>query len=162
MSKTYVVVVGSGNPATYSGLSPTMSIFQNYISGAGWTNAVGPTILETGSGTGLYYFNYEPLTPYAFVCDGGSALSSSDRYVKGVLDPIQAVDEKIGFSTDSFGSTAADPSSIYGYLKRALEFMEGNSTFDKTAGTWAIYSRGSSTMLRSKTLTNSSGNVNKS
>jgi hypothetical protein len=164
MAKTYVVVFGSGNPASYTGLSPTMTVFQNYIAGAstpGWTLATGPTLSEIASGTGLYSFQYNPLTPYAFVCDGGAALLSTDRYVKGVLDPIQAVDERVGFSTDSFGSTAIDPASMYGYLKRALEFMEGNSSFDKTSGVWTIYSRGSSTLLTTKTLTNSSGNVTK-
>ena len=162
--KTYIVVFGSGNPATYTGLSPTFTVFQNYIVGAsvpGWTTAAGPTITEIGAGVGLYSFQYEPLTPYAFVCDGGSSLSNGDRYVKGILDPIQAVDEKVGFSTDSYGSSSVDPSSIYGFMHRFQEFLEGDSYFNKVTGQWTIYNRGTSTLLRTKNLVNSAGNVNK-
>jgi len=68
----------------------------------------------------------------------------------------------IGSLADSFGSTLTDPTSVFGYLKRLMEFNEGNSVFTKSSGTWDIYSRGntyvlgastypgSSTMLRSK------------
>jgi len=162
--KTYIVVFGSGNPANYSGLSPTFTVFNNYIAGAstpGWTVAAGPTITEIGAGIGLYSFQYEPLTPYAFVCDGGVTLVNTDRYVKGILDPIQAVDEKVGFSTDSFGSSSVDPGSIYGYVKRFQEFMEGDSYFNKVTAVWTIFNRGSSTLLRTKNLVNSGGNVTK-
>jgi hypothetical protein len=122
---------------------------------------VGPTISEIPTATGLYTFAYDPTLPISFVCDGGSSLSSGDRFVVGILDPVQAVDAKVGFSFNSFGSTSSDPTTLLGYAKRNLEFQEGDATFNKTTGAWDIYSRGASTLLREKTLTNTSGDVTK-
>lgn len=159
MAKNYLLRFGSGNPASFAGLSPTMTIFSMVPGGTALT---GPAISELPTSTGLYTFAYAPTLPIAFICDGGSALSSTDRYIVGILDPIQAVDDKVGFSFDSFGNTASDPTTLLGYAKRNLEFEEGNATFDKTTGAWDIYSRGSSTLLREKLLANSSGDVTKS
>lgn len=158
MAKQYLLRFGSGNPASYSGLSPTLSLF---CSVPGGTVMVGPTISEIPTATGLYTFAYDPTLPISFVCDGGAALSSGDRFVVGILDPIQAVDAKVGFSFDSYGSTSSDPTTLLGYSKRNLEFQEGDATFNKTTGAWDIYSRGASTLLREKTLTNTSGDVTK-
>lgn len=157
MAKTFFLKFGSGNPATYTGLSPTLTIFSAYGSSA----LAAPGITETPVSSGLYSFSYEPLSSIAFVCDGGSALSSADRYITGVLDPIQAVDERAGTTSDSFGSTGTDPTTILGYLKRIQELLEGNATFTKSTGVWNIYSRGSSTLLREKTLTNTVSAANK-
>jgi len=96
-----------------------------------------------------------------FVCDGGAVLSSGDRYIVGALDPIQAVDEKVGTIADSYGSTATDPTTVFGYLKRDQEILEGDAIFTKSTGVWTIYSRGSSTILRVKTLTNSTSQATK-
>lgn len=159
MAKQYIVRFGSGSPASFSGLSPTLSLF---CSVPGGSTLVGPTITEIPAATGLYTFAYAPTLPIAFVVDGGGSLSSTDRFVVGVLDPIQAVDDKVGFSFDSIGSTAVDPTTLLGYVKRALEFWEGDGSFNKTTGAWEIYSRGSSTLLRSKVLSNSSGDITKS
>ena len=120
-----------------------------------------PSVTEPLASSGFYKFSYGPTASIVFLADGGAALSSSDRFVQGVLDPIQAVDEKIGTSADSFGSTSTDPSTIFGFVKRNLEFEEGNAVFNKTSGVWDIYSRGSSTLLREKTLTNSTSQVGK-
>ena len=157
MAKTYVVRFGSGNPTNYTGLTPTLSVF----SAQGLTAITSPTFIELPVGSGLYQFTYGPTLSTTFVADGGAALATGDRYVVGVLDPIQAVDEKVGTLADSFGSTSADPSTIIGYLKRTLEFLEGNATFNKTTAVWDVYSRGSSTLLREKTLANSVSSATK-
>lgn len=166
MAKNYTVAFGSGNPASNTGLTPTFTVFKTTATG---TNATPPGITEIPSSTGLYYFTYGPTNAISFVIDGGSALSSLARYVVGQLDPADAVDEgistmlsEIGTTASSFGTTATDPATLYGYLKRLQEFNEGNQTFDKSTSAWAIYSRGSSTMLASKTLNDSSGNVTRS
>jgi hypothetical protein len=148
--KTYFLKFGSGDPAPYTGLTPTMTIF----SVAGLTAITAPSISEAPTGSGLYKFQYGPTLPIIFKVDGGGTLNSTDRYITGVLDPIQAVDERIGTIDDSFGSTASDPSTTFGYVKRIQEFLEGNAVFTKSTGTWDIYSRGSSTLLREKTLAN--------
>jgi hypothetical protein len=61
----------------------------------------------------------------------------------------------IGSTASSFGTDSVDPVDLFGYLKRTQEFLEGNQNYTKIPGSWDIYSRGSSQLLRSKTLTNS-------
>lgn len=156
--KTYYLKFGSGDPANYTGLTPTFTIF----SSQGVTALTAPGVTETPTGSGLYAFQYGPTLSILFKADGGAALASSDRYIIGTLDPIQAVDEKIGYMTDSFGATNVDPTTVIGYLKRAQEFSEGNATFSKTSGIWQIYSRGSSTLIAQKTLTNTTTSAGKS
>lgn len=158
MSKTYWLKFGSGDPAINSGLSPTFTIF----SAMGLTALAAPGITETPASSGLYSFSYAPTLSIVFKIDGGAALASNDRYISSALDPIQSVDEKMGNLTDSFGSTLTDPSSVLGYLKRNLEFQEGNASFNKSTGIWDISSRGSSTLLREKTLTNTTTTASKS
>lgn len=157
MAKSYWLKFGTGDPSSYTGLAPTLTIF----SAGGLTALSAPGITEPIVGSGLYRFDYGPTTSIVFLADGGAGLSSGDRYITGVLDPIQAVDEKVGTLSDSFGSTATDPASVLGYLKRSMEFLEGNATFTKATGTWDIYSRGSSTLLREKALTNTTSAAGK-
>lgn len=158
--KSYLLKFGSGNPANFSGLSPTFTVFRLGPT-LSWSSITPPGISEVASGVGLYMFGYNATLPIAFVADGGAALSSTDRYISGILDPIQAVDERVGFPGDSIGSTAADPTTLLGYAGRNQEFQEGDAYFDKTTGTWSIQTRGATT-FQSKTLTNLSGSVTKS
>lgn len=155
--KTYYLKFGTGDPSSFTGLSPTMTIF----SAGGLTALSAPGITETPAASGLYSFQYGPTLSILFKCDGGAALSGSDRYIIGTLDPVQAVDEKVGYTTDSYGSTVTDPSTVLGYLKRNLEFQEGNATFTKATGVWQIYSRGSTTLLKEKSLTNTTSSATK-
>jgi len=158
--KSYLLKFGSGNPTSFSGLSPTFITFEIGPT-LPWSNTTPPGITEISSGSGLYTFQYQATLPIAFVVDGGAALSSSDRYITGILDPIQAVDTYVGFPSDSIGSTATDPSTLFGYAGRNQEFEEGLASFDKTTGTWLIQTRGGTT-FQSRVLTNSSGSVTKS
>lgn len=153
--KTYWLVVGdsSNPPSTYSGLSPTMMLFADAAGGT----AVGPSIVESPAGSGLYRFAYGPTLGMAFTVDWGLTVPSGFRYTTGGLDPIQAVDERVGGildNNDSFGTTVIDPSTVIGFLKRLQELLEGNAQYIKESGTWNISSRGSSTLLRTKTLSN--------
>lgn len=155
--KTYWLTFGSGDPRNNTGLSPTFALFFD----ANGLTAAPPGITEIMAGSGFYRFEYGPTLGMAFIADGGAALSASDRYVKGALDPIQAVDEKVGTVADSFGSTLTDPSTVLGYLRRSLEFNEGDAIYTKATGTWQIFSRGSSTLLRQKTLANNNSTATK-
>jgi hypothetical protein len=157
MSKSYYLKFGTGDPADKTGLSPTFVIF----SAGGLTSVVAPGITETPAASGLYRFDYGPTLSILFKADGGAALASGDRYIIGSLDPIQAVDEKVGTVNDSFGSTSVDPTTVLGYVKRNLEFHEGNAIFTKATGLWDIYSRGSSTLLKEKALTNTTTSATK-
>lgn len=158
MSKTYYLKFGTGNAADYTGLSPSFTIF----SAGGLTAIAAPGITETPVGSGIYRFDYGPTISILFTADGGAALASGDRYIYGALDPMQAVDEKLGTVSDSFGSTLTDPSTVFGYLKRNQEFQEGDAVFVKSTGTWNVYNRGSTTLLRSKALTNTASQAAKS
>lgn len=164
MSKTYYLVFGTGNPANYTGLTPTFLVF----SAAGQT-LPPPGISEVIAGTGLYMFQYGTTQSIIFEAFGGANLSIADQYIVGGLDPVQAVDQTIGQPlTDSFGSTMTDPTTIAGYCKRALEFNEGDKNYNKSLGVWDIYSRGategilSGTLLREKILTNTVTNATSS
>lgn len=149
--KTYWLLFGDGNPALNTGLSPTMTLFAGIN---GTTLLSAPGITEIPAGSGWYRFFYGPTFSINFVVDGGAGLANADRYIRGVLDPLQIIDERMGSDDASFGSTSADPTSIYGFVKRNLEVQEGNKIFNKATGTWDVYSRGSSTLLFEKDLTN--------
>lgn len=160
MAKNYELKFGSGTPTAFTGLSPTFIFFVDTAAGV---TVAPPSISEILSGMGVYKFSYGPTASITFVVDGGAALSSGDRYITGVLDPIQAVDEKVGgILSDSYGSTNTDPTTLFGYAKRNLEFDEGNAIYNKASGVWDIYSRGSSTLLREKTLSNNTSQSTKS
>ena len=188
--KTYWLKFGPTSAADYTGLFPTLTIFNSL----GITALAAPGITEIPAASGLYRFQYDPTTSIVFQVDGGATLASSVRYINGNLDPNDKTDEDIailgtslvalsttqiamgstlvalgltvlaigstsfafnemiGTTASSFGSTSIDPSTIFGSVKRLQEILEGNATFNKSNGTWDIYSRGSSTLLRSKTL----------
>lgn len=195
MSKNFIVQFGSGSPALITGFHPTFTVF-NVVPGGGATTP--PGITEVPTSTGLYYFTYEPLSSIAFVIDGGASLSAAARYIAGSLDPVQAVDERIsemgstlvaigntvsaiaaggiasiGSLSDSYGSTLSDPTTVFGYLKRLMEFNEGDSSFNKSSGTWDIFTRGSTyilgastypgltTMLREKLIVDNGSSITK-
>ena len=158
MPKTYELIFGSGNSANFSGLSPTFTIFN-----AGATLPVTPpSITELPAGSGMYAFVYGPTLPIFFKADGGSSLADSDRFRYGSLDPIQSTDEKIGTLTDSIGSTLTDPSTLMGFAMRNQEFDQGNAVYNKSTNVWSVYGRGSSTLLFTKTLTNTAASSSKS
>lgn len=67
----------------------------------------------------------------------------------------------MGDTTSSFGSTSADPTTVFGFLKRAQEISEGNETYTKATGILDMFSRGSSTLLREKTISDSTSSTTK-
>lgn len=144
----------SSNPlGSFSGLTPTFTLFVNELG----TTAIPPGITESPAGTGVYRFTYGATIAMFGQVDWGAGVPSGVRYSRVVLDPIQAVDERVGGilnNNDSIGSTSTDPSTVIGYLKRSLEFWEGNATFEKSTGTWLIYDRGGTNVIRTKQLSN--------
>lgn len=61
----------------------------------------------------------------------------------------------IGSTASSFGNSSTDPVDLFGYLKRIQENLEGNQNYIKSTGAFTILSRGSSSTLANKTITNS-------
>lgn len=160
--KTYWLTPGDSsiNPVTYSGLSPTMMIFVS-----GGTNAIPPGITESPTASGVYSFTYGPTVGMFFTVDWGVGLPSGFRYTKGSLDPIQAVDERVGGildNNDSYGDATTQPVTVIGFLKRLQQLQEGDAIYVKSTGLWSIYSLGASTLLRVKSLSNNTSTSNKS
>lgn len=192
-TKTFWISFGSGNGASFSGLTPTLTLFQT---GAGGT-LVGPGITERITGSGAYQFDYDSSTLSIFFrCDGGASVSAANRYIEGALDPVDYVDQnlsalsaslsaqgstlvaqgstlvaigvslgifsaRVGLNTDVVGTTSIDPTTVFGFIKRNQEFHEGSANFVKGTGIWTVTSRGS-TLLMTKTLTNTSAQSTKS
>jgi len=155
--KSYWMTPTTQDPRQFTGLSPTFIIFMT----TGGTFLTAPAITEPGVSTGLYNWQYGTTQSIVFTIDAGSAVSAANRYITGTMDPVDAVDEKIGFGSDSFGSTLTDPSTLFGFAKRAQETAEGNANFNKSTQVWSVSSRGSSTLLFTKTLSNTASEANK-
>lgn len=90
-----------------------------------------------------------------------SYVSTAGGYGATTYALVVGIDGKLGSTASSYGTTVA-PVDIFGYVKRLREFLEGNAAFTKATGVWDIYSRGSSVLLVSKSLTNTATDANKS
>ncbi len=156
--KTFSLQFGSGDSRLNSGLTPTFLIF--YSPTLGQTLSP-PGITEMLAGSGFYNFIAGTTATIEFLAFSGGSLSATDAFIKGVLDPVLAIDQQIGQPTDSFGSTLTDPSTLFGHANRRQEWDEGAARFNKLTSTWDVYSRGSSTLLQEKTLSNSSSLASK-
>lgn len=186
IAKTYYLTFGTGDPRSWTGLAPTFLIFKKFDG----TAVTAPGITEPIAGSGIYQFTVAPSFSIAFLAYGNTTLlPAAPAYVPGSLDPIDANDDaiailgstvlaigntsvavgntlsdistRIGSTASSFGSTSVDPGTIFGYLKRAQEVAEGNASYLKSSGAWQLFSRGSSTLLVSKSLSNSAQGVTK-
>lgn len=158
MAKTYWMRFGSGNPQSYGSLSPTFLAFFD-LNGA---TISPPGITEAVAGQGLYSFDYGATVAMGFIVDGATTgLQTAERYISGNLDPNDGNDEKIGVTSSSFGSTSADPSTVYGYLKRIQEHTEGDQIYVKSSGALQLYNRGQSTLLRQKTISDGTSTISK-
>lgn len=102
MAKSYLMRFGSGDPRTYTGLSPTFLIFVNMTNGA---TLAPPAIAESLTGSGLYQFSYGVTQPIAFLADAATTSpGAAGRYVNGQIDPADRSDE-YGNSLMAFGTT---------------------------------------------------------
>jgi hypothetical protein len=68
----------------------------------------------------------------------------------------------IGDTSSPYGSSAQDPSTLFGYAKRIVEFLEGNSIYTKATGGLTFSSRNSATLLASKTVSDTTTTTTKS
>lgn len=158
MAVDYFVVFGAGNPSDNTGLSPTFTTFKNAAGGA----TTAPAISEVGS-EGIYTFNYDPQGAVAFVIDGATTgLAASDRYVVGSLDVDDALSSiVIGTSSDAIGDSSTDPTSLFGFVQRIQKWLEGDSTYTKSTGVWAVTEPTGATTLSSKTIADNGSTITK-
>lgn len=140
--------------STVSGIAATLVAQGSTVVGIGTTLvAQGSTVV--GIGTTL-------IAQGATIVGIGTTLIAEGSTLLAIGNTLAAVNfAGIGSTASTFGSTSADPDSLFGYLKRIQELIEGNQDFNKSTGAWEMWSRGSSTMLRLKTLTNSTTGVTK-
>lgn len=99
---------------------------------------------------------------------GQSAITIMGQTLIGIGNTIGAIGVTssalgalLGDNSSSFGSTSVDPTTVFGHLKRAQEFREGNQVYTKSTGLFDIYSRGSSYLLREKTVSDTSTQTTK-
>ena len=122
-----------------TGLTPG----ERYVSGA-----IDPSDAIDETGTTLIAIG-TTLTAIGITSAAISATLSVISSSLGFIGPL------IGSTASSFGSTNTDPVDLFGYMKRFQENLEGNMRFTKVSGSLEILSRGSSTLLATKTIANS-------
>jgi hypothetical protein len=129
-------------------IDPILAIDQS-TAAYGTTNiALGTTNVYLGSTADLYL----------------SAMSSS---ILAIGNTLLGVDQSafIGSTASSIGTTSQDPTTVMGYLKRLQELLEGDQLYYAAGGTFMMFNRGAlgnTTLLRTKTLLNSGGQVTRS
>lgn len=228
--KTYYLQFGSGDPRTFAGLSATFLIFKLQDG----TNVTSPGITQVPTSTGIYYFTWGTTTSISFLADAATTSpGTTGRYVVGVLDPANRIDEVgstlvaigttnialgttnfalgttavalgttavswgsaigatqvaegativaigntllgigntvsaigpslyalIGTTASLIGDNVTDPSTLFGYMKRVNELVQGQETFTKGTGVLDMYDRTGATLLNERTITNSASTV---
>lgn len=155
MASYFVTFKSAGVPI--SGLSPTFTIFQD-IQG---NNITPPPISEINT-SGIYGFTFAPTLAISFVCSGvTTGLPTTERFVLGSLDPNDNLAELVGDTASSFGDSAVDPTTLFGYMKLCQEILEGDQTYTKATGVLEMYNRGSTTLLVSKTISDTATQIDK-
>jgi hypothetical protein len=91
----------------------------------------------------------------------GATLSAVGTTLGAIGTTLTSLAVGIGSTASSIGSTSVDPVDLFGFLKRAQEFREGNQVYTKSTGILDFYSRGSSTLLREKTVTDNTTQTTK-
>lgn len=132
--KNYSVRFGTGDPRTFSGLSPTLLLFFNLSSGA---TILGPTFTEGLTGTGIYTFQWGTTTPIAFLADAATTSPGSGRYVTGQLDPEDRSDEYGNTLTALGNSNVALSTSLLAIGNTIMSNVGSNASFSVILGTTA-------------------------
>ncbi len=147
------VAIGSSLTA----LGVTSIAYSSSLSAIGNSNIAIGTSLTAFGVTSLAYSSSLIALGMTGVAIGTTILGS----IGGDITNTAEILLRLGSTLSTFGTSAADPGDLFGYLKRMQEFNEGNQSFAKTTGAWTINSRGGS-LLATKSLANSSTTVTKS
>jgi hypothetical protein len=148
---------------TLSAMNATLGAMGNTLAGIGVTLvAQGSTIVGmgstiTGMGNTLGGVGVTLTAQGATIVAIGNTLAGLGISMGGFL-------ALVGDTTSTFGSTSSDPTTIFGFLKRAQECWEGDQVYTKASGILQFFSRGSgsSTLLRQKTVSDTTTNTTKS
>lgn len=99
---------------------------------------------------------------YAQVQNNGTTLVAIGNSLAVLGTSLSIIIPAIGSTASSFGDASTDPSTLFGYLKRIQENLEGDSQYVKVSGIWSIFDRAASATLVVKTITNNATMVVKS
>ncbi len=91
----------------------------------------------------------------------GSTLAGMGATLSGTGATLSGIASLLGGTGSSFGTDVVDPTTVFGFLKRAQETNEGNEAYVKSTGVMTISSRGSSQLLATKTITDSTSQTTK-
>jgi hypothetical protein len=112
----------------------------------------GQTLMALGTTSVAYGLaNYDLGTTVMALGSTGVALGATILSVVQSISLFQ-LELNIGSTTSSYGDNTTDPDTVFGYLKRLQEIMEGNASYGRNSNAWSMYSRGSSTLLRTKNI----------
>lgn len=155
-------LIGYGNTSIALGTT-SVAIGTTHLGQGVSLLALGSTIL----GYGFTNFGYGS-TNYGYGVSLYAGLGNQGITVIGIGNTLLALgfssgalEALIGDTTSSYGSTSSDPSTVFGFLKRSQEFWEGNQVYIKASGILDFYSRGSTTLLREKTIADTSSQTTK-
>lgn len=182
--KIYTLQFGSGDPRLLTGLVPVFDFFQDLVTGA---TLSGPAISETYVGSGIYKFSWGTTNPISFLADAATTSpGTAGRYIAGQLDPADRADEygntlvalgisnlalgntilsfasvqgAIGTTASSSGDISTNPSTLFGYMIRISELIQGQQVFTKVSGQLNMFDRTGTTLFVTRTVTNSSSLV---
>lgn len=105
--------------------------------------AIGTTAVGIGNATGS-----------TLVAQGATIVAIGNT-LSGLGSSFSFILAGIGSTGSTFGSVSSQPDSVFGYLKRVVEFLEGDQTYAKATGALTYKSRGSSLTLANKTVADS-------
>ncbi len=136
-------------------------------------NAIGTTLIAQGAtivafggtltaqGTVLANLGTTTLAQGVLITGVGTTLVAQGSTLVGTGNTLLTLSSYIGSTASSFGSTSVDPTTLFGFLKRAQDLSEGNNTYVKSTGVLSMLSRGSSTLLATKTISDTSSQTTK-
>lgn len=143
----------------------TMIAIGTTLFGQGATNlAFGATNVALGTSNfaqGSTMLGYG-VSIYAEVQAIGVTLSGIGITVSGFGGSLGTLMALIGSTTSSFGDVSTQPVTLFGFLRRVTENLEGDSQYVKVSGIWTIMDSAASVTLAVKTITNSATMVVKS
>ncbi len=151
-------VTGTLDPNDSFGV--TLNAIGLTLGGMGSTQ-VGNGTLLTNLGTTMVAIGSTQVGNGTLLTGMGSTLVATGSTLVGLGSSFIGMASFIGSTASSFGSTSVDPTTLFGFLKRAQEVGEGNETYTKATGVMTMSSRGSSTLLASKTITDSTSQTTK-
>lgn len=144
--------------STLTSIGATVASYNTLFTNLGSTLvAIGNTnlamgVTQSGMGVTLSGIGVTLTAQGATIVGMGTSLTAMGDTLVSIGASFGAIVTAIGSTASSFGTDSMDPVDLFGFLKRTQEFLEGNQTFTKSTGTLDFYSRGSSTLLREKTV----------